>query len=457
LKHNSRTAIASALPARRRPPFGRAAVLACLLGLAGASCAESDEPEPVPADAIRIGAVLPFSGPLASTGIHLERALMLAVEDVNRAGGIDGRMLHLVVRDSNSGSDRGLAEARELLEDVAYLVGPEEDHMALDLVADVKRLDRLNLQPAFTSPTVTESGSKGAWLRLAPSALTMGCALATKAFDDGVESTRTLAARDDYHLELATVFRSTFSKLGGLAYPMVTVSSGESSYRKAIAQVNTFDAEATLMLAYPGTAATIINEMSRSEPVRWYLSPLLHDDALLANVQEGVLDDSVGVSPSLASNSECDSGEGLGGFGGASTGFNCDAHAAERFARYYAERWEVEDPLNAAHFYYDAVILLALGLERAAADGRAAPRPQELLPYLTGLSGGEEQVAWDSLDEGLDLARKGTSLQYVGAAGDYTFNQRGHNLRAIVDTWVVDGEHRFRERESVVCRQNLTQ
>jgi len=411
----------------------------------------------VPADAIRIGAVLPFSGPFASTGIHLERALMLAVEDVNRAGGVDGRMLHLEVRDSNSGSDRGLAEARALLEEVTYFVGPEEDHLALDLVGDVKRLDRLNLQPAFTSPTVTESGTKGAWLRLVPSAVTMGCALATKAIDDGIESTRTIAARDDYHLELATVFSSTFSNLDGRAYPTITVSSDESSYKKAIAQVTRFDADATLMLAYPGTAATIIKEMSRTEDVRWYLSPMLRDDALLANLPEGILEDSVGVSPSLASNEECDAPEAMGGLGGESNSLNCEADAAERFDRYYAERFDVESPLKAAHFYYDSIILLALALEQARAAGVSNPKPQELLPYLTRLSGGEEQIAWDSVAEGLDAARHGEQLHYVGAAGEYTFNRRGHNLRAIVDTWVVDGEHRFRERESVVCRLPLTQ
>lgn len=408
----------------------------------------------MPAEAIRIGAVLPFSGPFASTGIHLERALMLAVEDVNRAGGVDGRMLHLEVKDSNSGSARGLAAARELLENVSYFVGPEEDHMALGLVGDVKRLDRFHLQPAFTSPTITESGSKGAWLRLVPSAVAMGCALATKAVADGVVSTRTIAARDDYHLELASVFSSTFSSLDGRAYPTVTVSSGESSYKKAISQVNRFDAEATLMLAYPGTAATIIKEMSRTQHVRWYLSPLLRDDALLANVPEGILDESVGVSPSLASDEECGRDEGLGG---ESNHVDCAADAAARFARYYSERWGVAEPLSATHFYYDAIILLALALEQAAADGLSDPKPQALLPYLTDSSGGTERVAWDSLDEGLALARRGERLQYDGAAGEYTFSRRGHNLRAVVDTWVVDGQHRFRERESVVCRLPLTQ
>jgi hypothetical protein len=210
-----------------------------------------------------------------------------------------------------------------------------------------------------------------------------------------------------------------------------------------------------LMLAYPGTAATIIKEMSRTENVRWYLSPLLRDDALLANLPEGTVADSVGVSPTFASNAECVGG--LGGLGGDTGSVTCEAGGADRFARHYAERWDVDSPLKAAHFYYDSIILLALALEQAAAAGESQPRPQVLLPYLTELSSGTEQIAWDSLDEGLALARNGVDLHYVGAAGEYSFNRRGHNMRALVDTWVIDGEHRFRERESVVCRLSDTE
>ncbi len=424
--------------------------VALLLG----GCETANEADEVPENAILIGTALPFSGPRASTGINLEKALMLAVEDVNRAGGINGRPFHLKVRDSNSGSARGLRELRRLVEDdnVSYIIGPEEDSLALSMVGDVKREDVLQLLPSFTSPSITDSGSKGAWVRLVPSALTMGCALATKVIDDGVQTTRTFAARDDYHLELATVFSSALPALGGRAFPTITVSSSETSYKKAISQINRFEADATLMLAYPGTAATIIKEMARSEQVRWYFSPMLRDDALRWNIPKGAVTESVGVSPSFSSNAECTTTEGLGGAAGANPVLECEADAAERFADYYADRWEGTEPLKAAHFYYDAVIMLALALEEALAAGETDPSPQDLLPYITEKSEDEERVAWDSLEEGLDLAEDGLSVHYVGAAGEYEFNKRGQNIRAVVDTWVIDGDHQFADRESVVCR-----
>lgn len=428
-------------------------LFALAMGSAVSACEGPTEDDPVPADAIRIGAALPFSGSQASTGIHLERALMLAVRDVNRAGGVMGRPLYLKVRDSNSGSSRGAEQLKKLIEedDVAYLIGPQEHNLALSVVSTVKRNDILHILPSFTSPTISDSGSRGAWVRLAPSAPMMGCALATKAIQDGIKTTRTIAARDDYHLEMAAIFSSSLAKLGGRAYPTVTVASDESSYGRAINQINRYDADVTMMLAYPGTAATIIKEMARSAEVRWYFSPMLRDEALLWNLPSGVLDKAAGVSPSFSSNSDCSFVEGEGGASGDAVAADCKAHASSRFAEYYAENWREQAPLKAAHYYYDAVVMLSLALTRAEAEGKAEPRPQELLPYLVDQATQTEAIAWDSLAEGLELAQKGIGARYFGAAGEYEFNSRGSNVRTIVDTWVVSKQGQFVDRQSVVC------
>ncbi len=455
VEHHHQRTVADSLP--RFAGLVWAAMLALTSG-----CGESqDDPAP-PKDAIVIGAALPFSGPKASTGISLERALMLAIEDVNAAGGVGGRPLYLEVRDSNSGSDRGLDALVQLLRDdrVDYLVGPEEDHLALAVVREVKQNDKLHILPSLSSPRISDSGSSGGWVRLVPSALTMGCALATKVIEDGVQTTRTIAARDDYHLELASVFGSSLSTLGGRAMPTVTVADGQSSYAKQISQAERFDAaEATVMLAYPRTAASIVGDMARSERIRWYFSPMLRDEALLWNVPKGLLSDSVGISPSLSHNDECtldnvelDEVQTDAGVEAPST-IDCTTTTASRFAKHFAERWEGRRPLETGHFYYDAIVMLALALEAAAEAGDDDPSPHDLLPYFTGVSTGEgEPLPWDALSEGLEHMRDGTPIRYLGAAGEYEFNSHGQNTRAVVGTWQVNDGHEFRTSKSVLCR-----
>src|SRR5262245_58722307 len=91
-----------------------------------------DDPTSTPPDSIAVGAALPFTGPEAASGRNLEQAMLLAIEDVNRAGGVSGRPLRLISRDSNSGSQRGFDDVLDLLynEQVRYLIGPEETELS---------------------------------------------------------------------------------------------------------------------------------------------------------------------------------------------------------------------------------------------------------------------------------------------------------------------------------------
>ncbi len=51
---------------------------------------------------IKIGAFLSLTGSTAAYGISASNAIKLATDEVNRAGGIDGKMIELVVEDDHS-------------------------------------------------------------------------------------------------------------------------------------------------------------------------------------------------------------------------------------------------------------------------------------------------------------------------------------------------------------------
>ncbi|NMG04130.1 ABC transporter substrate-binding protein [Azoarcus taiwanensis] len=70
----------------------------------------------VKADAeIVIGQVAPFTGPLAPTGEHMRAGAQLHFDEVNAAGGIQGRNLKLVIRDDGYVVDDTVRLARELI------------------------------------------------------------------------------------------------------------------------------------------------------------------------------------------------------------------------------------------------------------------------------------------------------------------------------------------------------
>jgi len=149
-------------PSARRESF---AIVSLLASLGGLGCSGGWPPQPA-GGTIQVGAILPFTGKEAALGRNIEQAMLLAVEDVNDAGGISGTPLEVVSRDSNSGSERGLNALLDLLynEQVQYLVGPEETELANAIVSDVKKLNITNVLPGYAAPSVQRARpTRGCW------------------------------------------------------------------------------------------------------------------------------------------------------------------------------------------------------------------------------------------------------------------------------------------------------
>ncbi|MGH7095486.1 MAG: ABC transporter substrate-binding protein, partial [Stellaceae bacterium] len=77
------------------------------------------------ADNIKIGFPIPLSGPTAVYGKPVLEGAQLAVSQINAKGGVLGRKLQLLPRDSKASADEAVRLARELIikDGVDFLVG----------------------------------------------------------------------------------------------------------------------------------------------------------------------------------------------------------------------------------------------------------------------------------------------------------------------------------------------
>src|ERR1700686_798640 len=60
------------------------------------------KPAVAASEPIRIGYLPALTGPSSSTGIGINRGIQLAVQEINAAGGVNGRQLELITRDTQS-------------------------------------------------------------------------------------------------------------------------------------------------------------------------------------------------------------------------------------------------------------------------------------------------------------------------------------------------------------------
>lgn len=75
---------------------------------------------------IKIGAILAVTGGASFLGAPEARTMEMVVEDLNAAGGINGKMIELIIKDSAANPEKAISFAKQLIEEdqVIAIVGP---------------------------------------------------------------------------------------------------------------------------------------------------------------------------------------------------------------------------------------------------------------------------------------------------------------------------------------------
>lgn len=114
---------------------------------------------------VRIGNIIPLSGPSASVGQQGKNAREMAVEEINAAGGIKslgGAKLEMIYADSESKPEKGVAEAERLInsEKVNILTGCWNSAVTYPTTAVAERYGIPFVVPVSVADKITEQGFK---------------------------------------------------------------------------------------------------------------------------------------------------------------------------------------------------------------------------------------------------------------------------------------------------------
>jgi ABC-type branched-subunit amino acid transport system substrate-binding protein len=392
----------------------RTILAAALVALA--ACAPSPRSDP---DAVKVGLLLPYTGASSATSENFEHAVLFARDRINEGGGVKGRRVEIVAADTHSDPVRARDAVQQLIAaGVVVVIGPE----SADIAAWVKpTLDAANI--VFLSPLVGAADDNTVdcttpWFRLAPSARALGEALAKQASADLVTNVALFYAEDAYDQALGAAFRNRFVSLGGAVALDVVLQSDAQSFGEDIPADKLAAADARVVSATPRAAALLVNELRLLDPgtARWYLSPLLKTQLLVENVAPQSLEGASGVTPRIFD-------------------------TTPNFPTAFAERWAGDLPLDGAFFYYDAMALLAFGLERSElVDGQfGAAQLRTGIAASTGNRG--ESGAWNDIGVSLQRLRSGVDMNYSGLTGPILLQDCGDRRSGESSRWWVhDGQ-----------------
>jgi branched-chain amino acid transport system substrate-binding protein len=322
-----------------------------LLGLS--ACAAKGD-----GDEILIGLAGPVSIPF---GEAVHRGAILAIEEINNEGGIDGRMLDLDVRDDEMERERAITIATAFRDErkVVAVVG-HVNSSATIAAADIYNHPTngvLEISPTATSP---ELSGKGPWtFRVCPTDLHQGAALADWAYTRlGRRRAGVLYVNDEYGRGVLNAFAPAFEKLGGtiIAQDPFLASLEESS--------TTFDPYLERALRNRMDALILVGV---GEEVRGILraarrlgftGPIMGADGLTDLIIEGDIAEGVYMTAAFLAD-------------------NQNSRARDFVQRYTARFGEV--PSDRAALTYDAVMLIARGLREVGPNRRA------LRDYIAGV------------------------------------------------------------------------
>ncbi|HTY88674.1 MAG TPA: ABC transporter substrate-binding protein [Candidatus Acidoferrum sp.] len=102
--------------------------LGTLLPLSARAAAETNQP-------IKIGAIFAVTGPPAFLGAPEEKTARMLVDKINASGGVLGRKLELIVKDSGGSPEKAVSFAKQLIEEdkVLAIIGPSTSGETLQI------------------------------------------------------------------------------------------------------------------------------------------------------------------------------------------------------------------------------------------------------------------------------------------------------------------------------------
>ena len=259
----------------------KAIVLLCLTALLVVGCGtdQSSSPEaprePAPAateaaptteapasdDHFVIGVLDSLTGVGESYGVPLSQSKLMAVEEINAAGGINGRMLRLVIEDSKCTANDAITAFQRLkdVEGVKIILGATCSGGTLGVAPLAEKEGIVLFSPSSTSPAITTAGDY--IFRTAMDSGLLGVDIANTIWTDGIREIATITESTDYVEGVRRTAVAQFEELGGTVVESEWYSSDVIDFRSSLTRL-LGENPGALLLASQGEASggTIIKQ-----------------------------------------------------------------------------------------------------------------------------------------------------------------------------------------------------
>ncbi len=369
-----------------------------------------------------IGTLLPQTGSLAFLGPPEFAGVQLAIDEINAAGGVNGKEVRKVDSDSGDTSTDIASQSvdRLLSESADAIVGAASSGVSFTVIDKITGNGVVHFSPANTSPDFTDYDDNGLYFRTAPSDVLQGRVMGDVLLNDGYLNVGILALDDPYGTGLAENIQLSLEGGGGAVTGdgAIIYDPKAASFSSQVTELKGQNPEAIVLVGFEETKK-IVPEL-QAQGIGPDTVPLYFVDGNLADYsadfQPGTLEGVKGTLPG--------------------------AEATQDFK----DALLAVDPQLKDYSYapesYDATILIALAAIAAGDDSGEA-----IAANLQAVSAEGEKC--EDFKTCADLLADGTDIDYDGKSGPVEFSDAGDPTQATIGVYEYGADNTYTNLEYV--------
>ncbi len=210
-----------------------------------------------------IGAMDALTGVAESYGNPIQKAKLLAMEEINAAGGINGRVLEIKFEDSKCAAADAITAYNKLtdVDGVRIILGATCSGAMLGAAPLAEREKVILLSASATSPDIAEAGDY--IFRTAINDLQLGIDIGNTMWVDGVRRVATITESTDYAEGARRTSVARFEELGGMVAAAEAYATETIDFRSQLTKLINESPDAILLTAQGEVSGGTIMKQAR--------------------------------------------------------------------------------------------------------------------------------------------------------------------------------------------------
>ena len=236
-------------------------IVALIVTVVAAGCAKKEDAS----EPIKIGVIAPLTGTLQFEGQQQLNGVKMAVDEVNKAGGINGRLITVIAEDSKGNATDAASAAEKLItkDKVTILQGAHMTTLTKAVMPILQKYGVAMVESVASVPELTDGSLPGSdyLYRVNPHAGMEAASFATFLYNNlGIKKLAMLVLNDDWGHTNVKLYTDAYQKFGGSIVSTDYYTTGETNFLPVLTKIKNSDADGLFLIAQAQDAAMIVKQ-----------------------------------------------------------------------------------------------------------------------------------------------------------------------------------------------------